>query len=541
MGRQAVISINEGQTGNPACRMAHPISLQLFDGEQIAIVGDNAAGKTRLVEALTGVNPVQGTALRYDFSPSPFRLVGENVKYIAFRDTYDGADNNYYLQKRWNRQDIDDDTPTAGKLLERAFEAAENGSGRLLDAASRARLHGQRIALRDRLYELFGLTPLLDKFIITLSSGELRKFQLTRTLLAMPRVLVLDNPFIGLDAATRDALSDLLGILAESMRLMIILVMSRVDVMPSFITHVIPVRDLEVLPKTPVSHPDSLNCLRSSPVFRPDSTTCHPDSPVSHPYFPTCHPDSPDSHPDSLILGIPEKDLSAEPFYPSTPGSEIVRCNSVTIRYGDRTILRDFDWTVHEGERWALTGENGSGKSTLLSLVCADNPQSYACDIALFGHRRGSGESIWDIKKHIGYVSPEMHRAYQKNIAALDIVASGLFDTVGMFTHPTDSQLDTCRMWMRVFRIGNLAERPYLRLSSGEQRLCLLARAFVKDPELLILDEPMHGLDLRHCVMVKEIIDTFVLRPHKTLVMVSHYESELPSCITRRLLLTRTV
>ena len=538
MSGRAVISITDGQTGNPACRMAHPITLQLFDGEHVAIVGDNAAGKTRLVEALTGVNPVQGTALRYDFYPSRLRLVGENIKYIAFRDTYDGADGNYYMQKRWNRQDIDDDSPTAGELLRRAFEAAENGSGRLLDAASRSLLHEQRVAMRDRLCELFGLDTLMDKFIITLSSGELRKFQLTRTLLALPRVLVLDNPFIGLDASTRDSLSELLGTLASSMDLMIILVMSRVDVMPSFITHVIPVRGLDVLPKVPVSsycHPEQV------------TTSCHPEqvTPSCHPEQVTisCHPEEVEDRRKDLsaaILSFPFKDLSAEPFYPAETGAEIIRCTGVTIRYDDRTILRDFNWTVHEGERWALTGENGSGKSTLLSLVCADNPQSYACDIALFGHRRGSGETIWDIKRHIGYVSPEMHRAYLKNIPALDIVASGLFDTVGLFMHPTESQLDICRRWMEVVGIGDLADRPYLRLSSGEQRLCLLARAFVKDPELLILDEPMHGLDLRHCARVKAVIDAFMLRPHKTLVMVSHYESELPSCITLRLRLTRT-
>ena len=186
-----------------------------------------------------------------------------------------------------------------------------------------------------------------------------------------------------------------------------------------------------------------------------------------------------------------------------------------------------------------MTGQNGSGKSTLLSLICADNPQGYACNIELFGKKRGTGESIWDIKRHIGYVSPEMHRAYLKNLPALDIVASGLFDTVGLFMHPTAEQLEVCRLWMDIFGIAGLADRPYLRLSSGEQRLCLLARAFVKDPELLILDEPMHGLDAGRCERVKEVIDTFVQRPHKTLIMVSHYESELPSCIDHRLILTR--
>ena len=520
MAVQKIIDIREGQAGNPALRMARPLSLTVLDGEQVAVVGDNAAGKTRLVETLSGVIPVQGTALRYDFSPSPLRLVSENVKYIAFRDTYDGADNNYYLQKRWNRQDIDDETPTAGALLDRAFSAAANGSGRFLDEAARTSLEKERAVMRDRLYAMFGLDALLDRFIISLSSGELRKFQLTRTLLAMPRVLVLDNPFIGLDAETREQFSELLGTLSRSMKLLIILVLPRADVIPPFITHVIPVEGLEVRPKITVEEfMDSAGYQALCDAGEDGADRC--------PFR-------------DAILSLPVKDLASEAFYPTGPSPEIVRCNGITIKYGSHTILNGFDWTVREGERWALTGRNGSGKSTLLSLVCADNPQGYACDIELFGHKRGTGESIWDIKRHIGYVSPEMHRAYLKNLPAVGIVASGLFDTVGLFMHTTEDQLDVCRRWMEVFGIGDLAERPYLSLSSGEQRLCLLARAFVKDPELLILDEPMHGLDLRRCALVKGIIDAFMLRPHKTLVMVTHYESELPSCINRRLTLTRT-
>ena len=261
MPKQRIIDIVEGQTGNPAVRMARPLSLTFYDGEQVAVVGDNAAGKTRLVETLSGVLPVQGTALKYDFSPSPLRLVSENIKYIAFRDTYDGADDNYYLQKRWNQQDIDDDTPTAGALLERAFAAAETGSGRFLDEAARASLHDARVALRDRLFGMFGLTELLDKYIISLSSGELRKFQLTRALLAMPRVLILDNPFIGLDSSTRAQLADLLGTLAGSIKLMIILVLPRLDILPSFITHIVPVEGLDVLPKMTVAE------FLSSPLY----------------------------------------------------------------------------------------------------------------------------------------------------------------------------------------------------------------------------------------------------------------------------------
>ena len=213
--------------------------------------------------------------------------------------------------------------------------------------------------------------------------------------------------------------------------------------------------------------------------------------------------------------------------------------NKVTIRYGERTILKDLDWTVNKGEHWSLSGDNGSGKSTLLSLVCADNPQSYACDISLFGHKRGSGESIWDIKKHIGYVSPEMHRSYKQNIPAIQIVASGLKDTIGLYVRPNDAEKEQCRKWLRVFGIGELAERKFMEMSSGEQRLVLLARAFVKEPDLLILDEPLHGLDDVNRRMVKDIVDRYCQNPAVTLIYVTHYQEELPRCIDHALFLKR--
>ena len=218
---------------------------------------------------------------------------------------------------------------------------------------------------------------------------------------------------------------------------------------------------------------------------------------------------------------------------------EVVRLNKVTIRYDERVILKDLDWVVKKGEKWALTGENGSGKSTLLSLVCADNPQSYACDISLFGRKRGSGESIWEIKKRIGYVSPEIHRAYLKNLPAIDIVASGLHDSVGLYVRPRPEEKSVCEEWMQTFGIAGLKDRSFLQLSSGEQRLVLLARAFVKNPDLLILDEPFHGLDDENRRLVKEVVENFSNQKDKTLIMVSHYPEEVPACMTHSLHLKR--
>ena len=360
--------------------------------------------------------------------------------------------------------------------------------------------------LKKTLYDLFDIETMLDKHIILLSSGELRKFQLTKTLLSNPRVLIMDNPFIGLDAKTRDQLHALLCELIRMTCLQIILVLSKTDDIPSLITHVIPV----------------------------ENRMCG-DKITLKAYLAGCKP-----VPEHVLSKEKEERILALPYGDGFYHTDhVVDLNKVSIRYGERTILKELDWSVKCGEKWALSGDNGSGKSTLLSLVCADNPQSYACDITLFGRKRGSGESIWEIKKHIGYVSPEMHRAYLKNLPAIDIVASGLHDSVGLYKRPRPEQMETCEWWMDIFGIADLKERSFLQLSSGEQRLVLLARAFVKDPELLILDEPLHGLDLINRRLVKDIIETFCRRRDKTMIMVTHYKDELPMCITGSLHLKR--
>lgn len=352
------------------------------------------------------------------------------------------------------------------------------------------------------------MRALLDKHIILLSSGELRKLKLTETLFSRPRVLIMDNPFIGLDAGTRDQLKQLFATIVSRETLQIILVLSKTDDIPDFITHVVEVRDMKVGEKM----------TREEYLARRQQVPAHVLSDDKR----------------QAILSLPYSD---EEYHTK----EVAHLNHVSIRYGERTILKDLDWTVLNGERWALGGQNGAGKSTLLSLICADNPQSYACDISLFGIPRGSGESIWDIKKHIGYVSPEMHRAYQKDIPAIRIVASGLKDSVGLYVKPTGQEIDICRFWMDVFGLEGLENTTFLKLSSGEQRLVLLARAFVKDPELLILDEPLHGLDNANRQLVKDVIDTFMQRHNKTLIMVTHYENELPECIDHRLRLIRHI
>ena len=428
-----------------------------------AIAGRNGSGKTLYIDQLRK------------------QLASDKVRYIAFTDSYGvNVDGQYYLQLRWNQHDIDHETPTVGELLQRAYLLAGEDTA-------------ERRQMQQQLYTLFHMDEFMDKYIITLSSGELRKFQLTKTLFSNPKLLIMDNPFIGLDAETRDQLRDLLKLLAEERDMDIMLVMSKTDDIPSFVNEVKWIGTRETVP------PHVLSDKRREAI---------------------------------LSLPYTDNDYDCQ---------HVIDMKNVSIRYGERTILKDLNWTVRNGERWALSGQNGSGKSTLLSLVCADNPQSYACDITLFDRPRGSGESIWDIKKHIGYVSPEMHRSYKRNLPAIRIVASGLMDSIGLYAVPNPQDYDKCRWWLDMFGIGHLADKPFLQLSSGEQRLVLLARAFVKDPQLLILDEPLHGLDLWNRRLTKDIIETFCQRRGKTLIMVTHYQEELPNVITNNLFLKKQI
>ena len=463
-----IVEIVNGVARHPSYRMHEPVNFVLHEGEQLAIVGPNGSGKTMLINTIIGRYPLLMNEVHYDFGDDNGRMAYENIRYIAFRDSYGDNDTSYFYQQRWHSQEVEE-LPVVRDLFV-GYTDEDLCSG---------------------VCASFGLSSLLDKRLVMLSSGELRRLQVAKALMGSPQVLIMDNPFIGLDAPMRTQLCELLQHLISETDLHLILVLSRADEVPGFITRVVPV------------------CDRVVGAGKESSAECR------EVMLPCAQP----------VGQYPSSDDMAT-------SSSIIDFRDVTLRYGERAIFEHLEWRVCRGERWALHGRNGSGKSALLALVCADNPQSYACDITLFGKRRGTGESIWDIKRRIGYVSPEMHRAYLKDLPSIEIVASGLHDSIGLYKRPRPEQMGICKEWMRVFGIEYLAERTFLTLSSGEQRLVLLARAFVKDPELLILDEPLHGLDTANREWVRKVIDAFCSRPDKTLIMVTHYLDELPACIT---------
>jgi molybdate transport system ATP-binding protein len=456
-----VIDVKGAVPRLPEFQFKTALNWSLKVGEHWAIVGPNGSGKTLFSNIISGKIPLKNGSITYNFIDE--NAVYEQIKCVAFQNIYSMDDyKKKYYQQRWNS--TEEESPCVGDLLKKSGDTAT----------------------RWEFISLFGIEDLLDKRLILLSSGELRKLLIVSVLLSKPKVLILDNPYIGLDAPSRDLLNDLLDKITKQKDMQILLLLSDPDDIQPFITHILPMENKNLPP------------VSTNAGFQ--------------------FPASVDS----------EQNASAHPY------TNALKMENIQIKYGKRFILKDLTWTVKRGERWALLGRNGAGKSTLLSLVCADNPQAYANTFYLFDKKRGSGESIWDIKKRIGYVSPEVHMYFFSNQSGLQIVGSGFFDSIGLYRKCKPEQLSVAREWMQIFGIEHLAERPFLHLSFGEQRLVILARAFVKNPELLILDEPLHGLDKSNKEKVQKIITDFCRQTDKTLIYVTHYLNEIPVCVTKQ-------
>jgi molybdate transport system ATP-binding protein len=203
------------------------------------------------------------------------------------------------------------------------------------------------------------------------------------------------------------------------------------------------------------------------------------------------------------------------------------------VKYGENLILDKVNWTILPNEKWALKGENGAGKSTLLSLILGENPQAYSNEIWLFDRKRGSGESIWDIKKQIGFVAPELSRFFPSNQTCIKVVLSGLFDTMGLFKKVSREQEKLAMDWLTLFHLEKMANRLLSQVSLENQRFILLARALIKNPKLLVLDEASQGMDDMQRIRFRETVDLVCGILPVSMIYVSHYEEDIPKCVDK--------
>jgi len=321
-------------------------------------------------------------------------------------------------------------------------------------------------------------------------------------LIKNPALLLLDTPLTGLDVQTRQLFNTILSEITDS-GISVIIATSPREI-PDAITHIAVLEDGEIV--------QTIEKADFNPDLFKDETKTNVDA-------------------EKLKMLLNNTEKAAYTY--------MVKMNNVHIKYGEKVILDKVNWQVLPGERWALLGPNGAGKSTLLSLVNGDNPQAYANDIVLFDKKRGTGESIWDIKKKIGFVSPELHQYFPTDNSCLQVIESGYYDTLGLFRPSQKTKADTALAWMQALEIDKYARTLLKNIPASAQRLCLLARALIKNPDLLIFDEPCQGMDEHQQLNFKQIVNTICGMSDVTLIYVTHYQHEIPDSVTKVLRLDK--
>lgn len=341
--------------------------------------------------------------------------------------------------------------------------------------------HGTTVAAllgepgRDHpLLAAFRLEPLWDRGYRLLSTGEARKVLLLQAVLGAPSLLVLDDPFDGLDRASCSELARAIG--QASQRLSIVVV-------GSFSANDLP--------------------------FAPDSLR------------------------DVVVLGRPRNahgvpppvELGSwyEPLDPTVPLVELVQGH---VRYGEQVVFEQLDFRVAVGQHTLIEGPNGSGKSSLLEMLTGDHPQAYCNDLHLFGRRRGSGETVWDIKRNLGLVSARLHRDYRVGGSVEEVLLSGLYDSIGVYQQPEPSQRARAQAWLTWLDLGLTPHAAFRELSFGQQRLVLIARAAIKVPPLVVMDEPTSGLDPDNRARALELVESLCTQEKSTVLMVTHRADE---------------
>ncbi|XGI82177.1 molybdate ABC transporter ATP-binding protein ModF [Enterobacter hormaechei] len=450
--------------------------LTIRAGESWAFVGTNGSGKSALARALAGeINLLKGE-YQSDFTRLT-RLSFEQLQKL--------------VSDEWQRNNTD--------LLSPGEEDTGRTTAEIIQDEVKDSARCQRLA------ERFGITALLDRRFKYLSTGETRKTLLCQALMSEPELLILDEPFDGLDVQSRAQLASLLASLNQQ-GYTLVLVLNRFDEIPDFIQHA------GVLADCNLTETGEKNALLKQALI----------AQLAH-----------SERLDGITLPEPDAPSARHALDPHQP--RIVLRDGV-VSYDDRPILNRLSWTVNPGEHWQIVGPNGAGKSTLLSLITGDHPQGYSNDLTLFGRRRGSGETIWDIKKHIGYVSSSLHLDYRVSTTVRNVILSGFFDSIGIYQAVSDKQHKLAQQWLDILGMDHrVADAPFHSLSWGQQRLALIVRALVKHPTLLILDEPLQGLDPLNRQLIRRFVDVLISEGETQLLFVSHHAEDAPACITHRL------
>lgn len=469
------------------------LDFRMLKGQSWAILAGSGTERTAFLDTLLGKTTFSEGRIRRTFAEAYQAEKSQRGEINSFRDLTAVVSQKYEFRNKSNVQDF---------YYQQRFNSSESEEAATVEEyLSQVEIKVPGTWTLDRVLGLLQLEDLKNKSLIKLSNGETRRLAIAVALMKNPRLLLMDQPMTGLDSQNRHEFGQILQSIVDS-GMQVVMTTSPEEI-PSAITHVGILKN------------GRFAKLSKREEFRLGEM-------------------------ELLVNGLAKVDNKIQPLIQrqSIPTFiKLISLKNVHIQYGEKVILDQLNWEVRQGERWALKGHNGAGKSTLLSLIFGENPQAYANDITLFDRKRGSGESIWEVKRPTGFVSPELSRYFPKGQNCLQIVLSGLFDTIGLFRKPTDEQTRLAEEWLDALGLAPVAYLRLNQVSLEQQRFCLLARAMIKSPALLILDEAAQGMDDAQRRLFKDTVDEICKHAAVTLIYVSHYEEDIPSCVSRQIVL----
>jgi molybdate transport system ATP-binding protein len=457
------------------------ISFELRAGERWALIGSNGAGKTMLLKLLRGdlwPTPLGIESRTYHLDPDAGPEGSPQPAGSKQQIAYVGPERqDRYLRRDWNL--------TVTQVVTTGLFDED------IPLTRASRVQSARVT---RLLKRFALWSLRRRRFLTLSYGQRRRVLVARALAGEPRVLLLDEVFNGLDAASSRLLRAALE-RSPARSPAWILSTHRAVELPASVTHVAQVRAGRIVAAGPVGKDAS---KATAIAAKRRATTPMPQA--------------------------------AKRAAARSAGEPLVRIRNANVFRDYRPVIRDLDWTLNAGEHWAVTGRNGSGKSTLLMMIYGDLHPALGGTVERRGVPFGTHIEAW--KKRVGFVSPELQAEHFRAQSIEEIVISGRYASVGLNDAPTRADRRAAQHWLAFFGLEALAARRPGAVSYGQLRLALIARAMVRYPELLLLDEPFTGLDADLHDHVLTLVDQLA-QGGTQIVMAVHHEADIIPSVNR--------
>ena len=540
--KNSLISIKNCAVSDSKKTFIKNVNWELKNGEFWLVFGENGGGKAEFLWALCGIGPEKFVLNCED-----------NSEY--FNDFLDSCDCEIVSLEQAAKLIEEERLNDESEFVDGGVDIGRTGrfyiAQKIYETENKKLLKNEPLPAKmqnlenDEVVKLCGISKILDRGLKYMSTGEIRRTMLAAALLSKKKFLVLSNPFAGLDVESRKILFDFVcgigdagGFCSPNCTLgsegrsygstdtgncrfpIVVLCMDRWHEIPESITHVIEISNKEV---------SFCGTKQDFLLFKNFEKTDETDNLVdfSKQFAETLE--------DSSVC-VKDDDLDSGNLKNQSDSKEseeiLFELKNVNVGWDGKLVLKNLSWKLKKGEHWLIQGPNGCGKTTLLELITGDNKQVYCNDVTIFGIKRGSGESIWDIKKHLGIVSYRLHVEYRMvgNTSIQNVIISGFKDSIGLYETPTDVEIQIAKKWLSLAGFEDRELESFGSLSYGEQRAILILRSVVKSPKILILDEPCHGLDENYRKKILNLMELIAEKGKTTMLHVTHDITEILSC-----------